>query len=318
MARYVAARLLQVVPLLFLISFLSFGLYQMQPGDPVLAYVPRELLQHPEEVERVRRALGLDRPWTVQYVRWLGRVLRGDLGRSLITGEPVAERLGRAIPRTLKLTAAAFALGLAGAVALGVLSATRRYSLADHLTTAFGFAGIAMPSFWLGVLLLSLFALHLRWLPAGGMYALGREGEFLSGLRHMVLPVLVLAFGEVAATSRYLRSSLLEVLCQEYIRTARAKGLPERIVIYRHALRGALGPVITLMGLSVAGLIGGSLVVEKLFAWPGMGRLTVDALFQHDYPVIMGANLAFALLTVLGNLAADLAYGWADPRVRFE
>lgn len=317
MLTYLGARLLQVAGLVLIISFISFGLYQLQPGDPVKAYVPRELLQHPEEIANVRRAMGLDRPWTIQYVRWLGRVVRGDLGRSYITGEQVGIRLARAIPRTLQLTLTAYALGLSGAVALGVLSATRRYTLADHLTTATGFVGIAMPSFWLGILLMYLFAVKLRWLPTVGMYSVGREGEFWDGLRHMIMPVFVLAFTEVAALSRYVRSSLLEVLQQDYIRAARAKGLPERVVVYRHALRNALIPVITQMGLSLAGLVGGALVVERLFAWPGMGRLTVDAVFQQDYPVIMGANILFSLLIVMGNLAADVAYAVVDPRVKF-
>lgn len=317
MVSYIARRLLQVIPLLLVISFISFGLYQLQPGDPVKAFVPLELQQYPEEMEKVRRAMGLDRHWTVQYVRWMGRIMQGDMGNSYITGEKVAEKLGRAIPRSLRMNLVAFVLGFTGAVAVGVLSATRRHSLLDQVTTVIGFAGIAIPSFWLGIMLMFLFAVKLRWLPATGMYTPGHEGEFWDGFKHMMMPVFVLAFGEIAGTSRYIRSSLLEVLRMDYIRTARSKGLAEKIVIYRHALRNALIPVVTFLGLGLPGFIGGSIVLEQLFAWPGMGRVTIGAVFQKDYPVIMGANIMFALLTVIGSLVADVLYAVVDPRVKY-
>lgn len=303
--------------MVLLISFLSFGLYQLQPGDPVTQFVPRELARDPAELERIRVQLGLDQHWTIQYVKWLGKMASGDMGRSMISGEPVTSILGRSIPVSLNMNLAAFVIGFFGAIAIGVISATRRYSFFDHFSTMISFAGISVPNFWLGLLLMLLFAVKLKWLPATGMYSRGHEGEFLDLVKHMVMPVGVLAFGQIAGTSRFVRSSLLEVLRLDYIRTARSKGLGERVVIYKHALRNSLMPVVTFLGLGLAGFIGGSLVIENLFAIPGMGRQTINAVFQKDYSVIMGANIMFSLLTVLGNLIADLMYAVVDPRVKF-
>lgn len=317
MLQYIVRRLLQMIPLILVISFISFGIYQLSPGDPVKSYVPREQQQDPEALERMRTQLGLDKHWTVQYVRWMGKMVQGDLGRSMITGEPVLERFGQAIPNTLKMTVTAWAFSTVVAVAIGVISATRRYSFADQVTTILSFAGIAVPNFFLGILLLLLFSVNLRWFPSGGMGPVGQQAGLLTSLKYLTIPVLALGLTEVAGTSRYLRSSLLEVLKQDYIRTARAKGLSERIVIYKHALRNALMPVVTFMGLGLPGFIGGALVVERLFSWPGMGRVTVEAVFQKDYPMIMAANIIFAVFTVLGNLIADLLYAVVDPRVKF-
>lgn len=317
MFQYLTRRLLALIPMLLVISALSFGIYQMAPGDPVNAFIPLQQQDNPDEVARIRQMLGLDQPWYVQYVRWLGQVLRGNFGRSMIDNDLVSEKILRVLPNTLLLTITSFVVGFTLAVGVGVLSAVKRYSIADHLTTGFGFAGIAIPSFWLGIMLMVLFAINLKWLPATGRYTFGREGDFLDLVRHMIMPVIVMSINDIAGTSRYVRTSLLEVLRLDYIRSARAKGLTEKVVIFRHAMRNAMMPVITLLGLSLPEFVGGALIVENLFAWPGMGRLTVGAVFQKDYPVIMAANIMFATLTVMGNLIADIMYAVVDPRVRF-
>lgn len=318
MYQYIIKRLLQMIPLLAVISIISFGLYQLQPGDPVRSYVPRESAANPEEIARVREALGLDKPWYVQYWRWITKVVQGDFGNSLIDGEPVLEKLGRGIPVTLKLTITSFVLSFVLAIAIGVLSATRRYSVMDHFATFFAFFGLAIPNFWFGLMLMLLFSIQLQWLPAVGMGPTGvKNPDLLTQIKYMIMPVLVMSLDSIAGTSRYVRSSLLEVVRLDYIRTARAKGLADRVVIYKHALRNALMPVVTFLGLGLSGFVGGSLIIENLFAWPGMGRLVVGAVFQKDYPVIMGANLMFAFLTVLGNLLADLMYAVVDPRVKY-
>ncbi len=317
MLMYITRRVLQLIPLLLVISFVSFGIYQLSPGDPVKAYAPREMMKHPEQLERLRRQLGLDKPWYVQYYRWMERTVQGDLGRSMITGQPVLDRFKLAIPNTLKMTVTAWVISFALAIIVGVVSATRRYTLVDSASTIFSFAGISVPSFFLGILLMLLFAVKLKWLPSIGMYTPGKEGDFWDGVIHMIMPVTALAVTEIAATSRYVRSSLLEVLKMDYIRTARSKGLSERIVTYKHALRNSLMPVVTFLGLNMASFVSGALVIENLFAWPGMGRVTIQAVFQQDYPMVMAANLIFAFLTVVGNLIADIMYAVVDPRVKF-
>jgi peptide/nickel transport system permease protein len=307
-----------MIPLLLVISFISFGLYQLAPGDPVKSYLPREALENPAEIERVRQLLGLDDPWYIQYGKWLSRVVQGDFGRSLIDGEPVLNKLGRGIPVTLKLTITSFVISFVLAIAIGVLSATRRYSAMDHFSTFFAFFGLCIPNFWFGLMLMLLFSVKLNWLPSVGMGPAGMKSpDLLTQIKYMIMPVAVMSLDSIAGTSRYVRSSLLEVIRLDYIRTARAKGLGDRVVIYKHALRNALMPVVTFLGLGLAGFVGGSLIIENLFAWPGMGRMVVGAVFQKDYPVIMGANLLFACLTVIGNLMADLLYAIVDPRVKF-
>jgi peptide/nickel transport system permease protein len=316
--KYVIRRLLALVPLCLVISLLVFGINQLAPGDPVRAYIPLDAINDPAEWDRVRVALGLDKPWPVQYAKWLGKVVRGDLGRSIVDGDRVIDKIKRALPVTLRLTVTAFIFSFVLAIAIGVLSATRRYSFWDYVTTFFAFFGLCIPNFWFGLMLMLIFAVWLGVLPATGMYPAHMEKPTLWILiKHMILPVAVLALDNIAGWSRYVRSSLLEVLGVEYIRTARAKGLSERIVIYKHAMRNALMPVITFLGLGLAGFVGGSLIVESLFGWPGMGRVTVDAVFKKDYPVLMGTNLMFAVLTILGNLAADIMYAVVDPRVKY-
>jgi len=271
-----------------------------------------------EDMQRVRTLLGLDRPIYVQYWRWFCRVLVGDLGRSFTDGRPVLTRIVERLPATLELTVSALLVSLVLAVPIGILSAVRQYSVFDYAATVFAFFGIGMPSFWFGMLCILLFSVYLGWLPACGRAPLAGAVTLVGRIKYLLMPMAVLGLVRTARFTRFMRSSMLEVIRQDYIRTARAKGLAERVVIYRHALKNALIPVITILGLSIPALIGGALIVEQVFAWPGMARMSIAAVFRRDYPVVMGVNLVAALMVVAGNLLADLAYGLVDPRVRYD
>jgi peptide/nickel transport system permease protein len=323
MLLYALRRLLLAVPLLVGITFVSFLVIHLAPGDP-LEVALGEL--NPEAGGQLRQMLvelyGLDQPLPVQYWRWLVRVVRLDFGRSFAPdGRPVLDKIAERLPVTLLLNLAELLIILTLAVPIGVLSATRQASLFDKLTTVFVFVGFATPDFWLALLLMILFGVQLGWLPISGLRSL--NWEYLSFWRqqwdvlsHLILPLAVASFGGLAGFSRYMRQSMLEVVRQDYIQSARAKGLSERVVIGKHALRNALLPVVTILGLSVPGLVGGSVIVESLFALPGMGQLMVQAVFQRDYPVIMGNLVIVAGLTLVANLVADLTYGLVDPRIR--
>lgn len=323
MLLYALRRLLLAVPLLVGITFVSFLVVHLAPGDPMEVTLG-EL--NPEAGGQLRQMLvelyGLDKPLPVQYWQWLTRVARLDFGRSFAPdGRPVLDKIAERLPVTLLLNLAELVIILVLAVPIGVLSATRQYSLFDKLTTVFVFVGFATPDFWLALLLMILFGVQLGWLPISGLRSLNweylsfwrQQWDFLS---HLILPLTVASFGGLAGFSRYMRQSMLEVIRQDYIQSARAKGLSERAVIGKHALRNALLPVVTILGLSVPGLIGGSVIVESLFAIPGMGQLMVQAVFQRDYPVIMGNLVIVAGLTLVANLVADLTYGLVDPRIR--
>jgi peptide/nickel transport system permease protein len=320
MVPYLCRRLLGSSLLILALLSVVFFVIQAAPGDPVEMYASPEVGR--QEREAIRSQLGLDRPLAVQYVDWLGDVvLRGDLGTSLQQHRPVAEILGEAIPNTLLLTVTAYVLHMALAIGLGVLMARHRGRLLERIGTILGLTVYSVPGFWLGIMLILIFSRQLGWLPAGGMHApdavfLGWPARLTDLLRHMILPVLLLGFGTAISTARYVRNSVAEVLSQDYILAARARGLPERIVQWKHGLRNGLLPVITLAGLSLPFLLGGAVVVEVVFAWPGMGRIAVEAIWARDYPVIMATTVLAALMVVLGNLLADLLYAWADPRVR--
>ncbi len=320
---YAVRRLLLAVPLLIGITFVSFVVLHLAPGDPTQMQLG-EL--SPESSAETRRLLvelyGLDKPLPVQYVTWLGRIARLDFGRSFMPdGRPVLAKIGERLPITLFLNLVEMIVILALAVPIGILSATRQYSLFDKVTTVFVFVGFATPDFWLALLLMILFGVQLGWLPISGLWSQNweylsfwqRQWDFLS---HLLLPIAVATFGGLAGFSRYMRQSMLEVIRQDYIQSARAKGLPERAVIGKHALRNAMLPIVTILGLSLPGLIGGSVIVESIFAIPGMGQLMVQSVFQRDYPVIMGNLVIVSVLTLLANLVADLTYGLVDPRIR--
>lgn len=320
MAGYVLRRLVAAVPLLLGMTVICFLVLHLAPGDPLSARVDPKM--QAEDLVRARRDLGLDQPLAARYLRWLGGVLRGDLGTSLRFRRPVAELVGERLGPTLALVLSAELLALTIGIPLGVISAVRKGSWADRLVTAGALAGLSIPVFLIGLLLIKYLALTWRLFPTGGMVTPGlhlRGAAWLADVvRHMALPALVLALVSVGGLMRFIRSSMLEVIRQDYVRTARAKGLAERVVVYRHALRNALMPVITLLGLSLPGLVGGAVITESLFQWPGLGRLGYTALLERDYPVQMAFLLMTAVLTVVGNLLADVGYALVDPRVRLE
>ncbi len=305
MSAYILRRLVLAVPTLVGVTLVVFALIRLVPGDP--ARLVLGLQASEEEVQRLRVQLGLDQPLPVQYARFLARLLQGDLGRSVVTGEPVLREIGARLPATVQLAVASTVVATLAGVAAGVVSATRQSSWWDYTVMTVALFGISLPVFWLGLMLMLLFSVHLRWLPAGGY---GTPA-------HLVLPTVTLAAFSVAIIARMTRSSLLEVLHQDYVRTAWAKGLSSRAVVLRHALKNALIPVVTVIGLQFGGLLGGAILTETVFAWPGMGRLLVGAIVARDYPVVQGTVLVFAALFTLVNLAVDVLYAYVDPRIHY-
>lgn len=308
MTRYVGRRLAYLAPVWLGISMLAFALASLAPGDPVRTALQSQGIDAPTagQVEALRRELHLDDPGPLRYARWLGDALRGDLGRSYRTGEPVLAALVERFPRTAELAALAVVLGLALAVPLGVVSAVRRNTFVDHVARVWALLGASLPGFWLAYLLILLFAVRLRVLPVAGS----------ATPQHVVLPAVTLAVGAAAVLTRLTRSAMLDELCQEYVVTARAKGLRERGVVITHALRNALLAVVTVTGIRVAALLGGAVIVETIFAWPGIGKHAVDSIFARDYPTLQGFVLFTGSLVLLVNLAVDVSYAWLDPRVR--
>ena len=316
MRRYLARRLLLLVPVLAGVLIVIFMVLHLSPGDPVEIMLGSQATQ--EDRARLRADLGLDQPLHVQYVRWLGHVVRGDLGRSLWMKRPVlAEVLGR-FKATLILTGTALVLSTVAGIALGVASASRPHSMLDRTSTAASLFGASMPSFWLGIVLMVVFALRLGWLPASGMYAPYGGGDLRDLLAHLVLPAVTLAAASVTIVARLTRAAMLETLGQDYIRTARAKGVVERRVVLRHGLKNALIPIVTVIGVQAGYLLGGAVLTETVFAWPGVGTLMVQGILARDFPLVQGCVLVVALSFVLVNLAVDLLYAWLDPRIRYE
>ena len=262
--------------------------------------------------------MGLDKPVWQQYLIWVGGVLRGDLGISYIDQRPVATQIWQRLPKTVLLTGTALLLSLGLALPIGVIAAVKQYSWFDNISTIFSTAGISLPSFWLGLMCILIFSVRLGWFPSGGVVTIGQPFSMGDLLKHLVMPAFVLATISIAGWSRYIRGSMLEVVRQDYVRTARAKGLREQLVIVRHALRNALIPVATLMGLSIPDLVGGALITETIFSWPGIGRLAWHATTKRDYPIIMGVVVMATVMVIFGNLMADIAYGLLDPRIKTE
>jgi len=305
-------RLLATIPLLFLVSLVVFALVHALPGDPAVLFLGEEA--DPETLARFRVRLGLDRPLVAQYAAWLGRALRGDLGRSLRTNQPVAEAILERLPVTLELLVAALSVSLAIAIPMGIVSAVKRNSGVDLVSTVFALVGFAMPGFWLGIILIYVFALLLRWLPPSGWVPL--PASVPQNLLSLVLPAFTLGTALAALVTRQLRSGMLEVLRQDYVRTAQAKGLSERQVVGKHALKNALISVVTVVGLQLGGLLGNTIITETLFALPGVGRLMIDAIFSRDFFVVQGVILFLAVGYVLSNLLVDALYSYLDPRIR--
>ncbi|MGH7394755.1 MAG: ABC transporter permease [Candidatus Methylomirabilales bacterium] len=304
------------------ITVLAFAVIHLAPGEPIALQQELQATQSPQQKQTLRELYGLDQPLHVQYWTWLNRLVRVDLGRSFSPdGRLVWEKIRERIPVTLSLNLAEVCLIYLTAVPLGVFAAVRRHSFFDRLTTVFVFIGFATPDFWLALLLMILFGVQLGWLPISGLRSLNWEylapaAQVLDLAAHLILPIFIGAFGGLAGLSRFMRGSMLEVIRQDYIRTAQAKGLSERVVLYKHALRNAVLPIVTILGLSLPGLIGGSVIVESVFAIPGMGQLAVQSVFARDYPVVMGLLTIGAGLTLLGNRLADVCYGIVDPRIR--
>lgn len=324
MLNYILRRLVFMIPLFIGITIICFAVIHLAPGSPTDLQTQMNPRASAEAKERLRSLYDLDKPLHIQYFLWVRKLAALDLGTSFSPdSRPVADKILERLPITLFINVLSLALIIAVAIPIGVLAAVRQNSLFDKVTTVLVFIGFATPTFWLALLMMILFGVHLGWLPISGIRSLNYEyltpfGAFIDLAKHLILPVLLSAFGGLAGLSRYMRANMLEVIRQDYITTARAKGLSERVVIYKHALRNALLPVITILGLSIPGLIGGSVIFETIFAIPGMGQLFYMAVMSRDYPVVMGILVIGAVLTLIGNLIADVSYAVADPRIRIQ
>lgn len=322
MLYYVVRRLSQMIPLLLLISALIFLLLYLMPGDPIYRMLEGIPNLRPADYERLRRLYGLDDPVYVQYLKWLWQLIRLNPGYSREYGQPVIEIILPALKNTLVLTIAAMVIGKGLAVLLGIFSAVRQYSISDYVLTGLTFIAYSIPAFWLGLMLIIVFSVKLGWLPTSGMtnpdLTPGSWAATIDWIKHLILPVTVLAISEIIQVQRFMRSSLLEVLRQDYLTTARAKGLSEKIVIGRHALKNALIPVVTIIAITLPRVIGGSTVVETVFAYPGMGRLLYTSIMGNDYVVAMTVVMIIAVAVICFNLLADILYGWLDPRIRYQ
>jgi peptide/nickel transport system permease protein len=327
MGRFLIRRTLQSIPVFIVITVITFALIHAIPGGPT-ARLELDADIKPEDIARIKANMGLDKPVWQQYLIWVGvmpnsqgefsGLLQGDLGISYIDQTSVTANILDRLPNTLLLSITSLVISFGLALPVGVWSAVKQYSAFDNVSTVLSTAGISIPSFWFGLMAILLFSVTLRWLPSGGMYTLGGEKSIGDLLKHLLMPAAILSILNIAGWNRYIRASMLEVVRQDYVRTARAKGLKERIVILSHALRNALIPVATLLGLSLPGLVGGSIITETIFGWPGMGRLTIHAANKRDYPIIMGTLVMSTVLVILGNLLADIAYGFLDPRVKVD
>lgn len=312
-----------MIPLILGITIITFLVIHLAPGTPTDIQTQMNPKVSAQAREKLKRIYGLDKPLYKQYLDWLKRLIRLEFGNSFVDGRSVTKKIGDSLPITIIINSLSLLIIFIVAVPIGVLSAAKQYSLFDKMTTVFVFIGFSVPTFWLALLLMILFGIHLNWLPISGIKSLYLARPTFWAIsfdyaRHLVLPVFVSAFGGLAGLSRYTRSNMLEVIRQDYIRTARAKGLSERAVIYKHALRNALMPVITILGLAVPGLIGGSVIFETIFSIPGMGQLFYGSVMARDYPVIMGILFIGAILTLFGNFMADISYAIVDPRIHYQ
>jgi peptide/nickel transport system permease protein len=311
---YILRRLIQSLFVIWGCATLVFFMLRMIPGDPVVQMLGPEYT--PEAATALRTKLGLDQPFHVQYVRWFGNVLRGDLGGSIASGETVAEAIATGLPKTLSLAALSFLFALVIAVPAGIIAGLRRNGMFDYVASTVAFVGVSMPSFWFGILLILVFAVQLRWLPAIG-YADPTEDGVVAWLERLILPSLAIGAAYSAILMRFVRAGLLEVLSSDYVRTARAKGVREHAVVLRHAMRNALIPVVTVMGIQLALLLSGTVVVETVFSIRGIGRILVAAIFDRDYPIVQGVILLIAVIFVMANLLVDIIYTFLDPRIRY-
>jgi peptide/nickel transport system permease protein len=331
---YIIKRLLQIIPVILGVTLIAFALIHLAPGDPVRTMLGQHATQ--QEIDDIRAKYGLDQPLYVQYFIWLGDVLQGDLGRSILSHEQVTTEIGSRFPNTIELAIAAMIFAILIGVVAGIISATKQYSVADYSVMGIALFGISMPVFWLGIMLMMIFGVFLGWLPIGGRIDLlipfqrvtgfmvidsiitGNGAALISVLRHLILPAIALGTIPMAIIARTTRSSMLEILRQDFIRTERAKGLSERKVIYKHAIRNAMVPVVTVIGLNFGLLLSGAILTETVFSWPGVGRLVIDSVYARDYPLVIGCILVFALVFVIVNLITDLLYTYIDPRIHYD
>lgn len=312
MQQYILRRLLQTVPVLLLFSIVVFTVLRLVPGDPALVMLGREAT--PEAVAVIRKEMGLDQPIVVQYGIWLRDIVRGDLGVSWRSKQSVESLILRRFPATIQLTFGAMLIGVAVALPLGVLSGLRPHSLFDSLASGFSLLGLAIPGFWLGLMLLLTLSVELRWLPPSGYVPLSEDPT--ANLKHLILPAITLGVGLAAPLARFVRSGMLDVMGTDYIRTSRAKGLPERLVVLRYALRNGLLSVVTVFGLEFGSLLGGAVITESVFNWPGIGTLLLTAITQRDYAMVQGTVLFISVVFIVVNLIVDVSYGYLDPRIR--
>jgi peptide/nickel transport system permease protein len=315
MKRYVIRRAIQSVFLLLAVSIISFTLMRIAPGGPVQFFEDPRVT--PERVRQLQHQLGLDQPLPIQYLRWLWGIVRLDFGHSYVSRRPVLSLIVERLPATVLLSGTSLLLGFLGGIPLGIYAALKRGAWFDQAIRVITVAGNAIPHWWLALILIIVFSNNIPILPSGGMYTLGRD-NLLDRLWHLILPAGMSAFGAWLTLSQFLRSEVLEVLRADYVTTARAKGLQERVVLTRHVLRNALIPVVTMMGGALAGLVSGAVLFEYVFSWPGMGRLTYEAFFKRDYPLLMALFMISSTLVIVGNLLADIAYSFVDPRVKLK
>lgn len=316
---YFFKRLLAAVPLLFCICFLSFLLMHLAPGDPTIMFMDPSVSVH--DLDQVKRNLGLDKPLLVQFLYWMKRLFQGDLGYSFVTGQSVTQAIFNRLPATLYLSISSLFLILVITFPLGLLSAYKKGSRFDNFVTIFTFTGLAIPTFWLGLVLILFFSIQLNWFPTSGfidpfLISAPWYEKLMNVSWHIVLPLLTIIIGGIAGLTRYNRFSVLQILNQDYIKAARARGLSEKRILFKHSFKNAALPVITILGMDLSSLISGSYIIEYIFSWPGMGQLGVSSVFSRDYPILMGMILFSSILIILGNLLADVAYQFIDPRVK--
>jgi len=318
MTTYIIRRLLWALVILIMLTLLVFFSMRLLPGDPIIIYVGQSqglIGMDPEALDKLRAEFGLDKPIMMQYFNWVGGIFRGDLGKSITYNEDVAKLMLKRFPITIYIGAITFVIATILGTAAGMFAALRRGKWADQIVTPLSYIGICIPIFWLGVLMIYAFGLKLHWLPTSGYTSPFKD--FLMSSRQLVMPVICLAITQIAGLSRQMRSSVLEVVRQDYVRTAWSKGLSERLIVIKHMLKNSLIPVITLMGFAIGGIFGGSVLIESVFNIPGMGRLMVTSIFAQDYVVVQACTLIFAVIVLLTNLIVDMSYGWLDPRIRY-
>lgn len=319
MGTYILRRLLISIPVLFGISVVTYLVLNLAPGDPATAMIDpeMEILLGQEYVDQQRERLGLNDPLPVRYAYWVREMIQGNFGFSYLDGQPVGDKLITRVWPTVKLMLAVQVIALIIAIPIGILSALKQYTFIDYAATVFAFISVSIPNFFLALGGIFVFAVMLRWVPTSGMYTIGLEGSLLNSLHHLILPASVLGLSQAAPLIRYVRSSMLEVIRQDYVRTAHAKGLRQWVVVYRHALRNALIPIVTIIALQLPVLFSGTVIIEQIFSWPGMGALTITAILARDYPTVMAITLISGFIVVLFNLIADVLYVLIDPRIKY-